>query len=53
MIIHPRAVGGELLRFYRDFMAQAPDEAGGGLAFVTAPPEPFVSEEAGGSPPRR
>jgi FAD/FMN-containing dehydrogenase len=50
MIIHPRAMGGELLRFYRDFMAQAPDEAGGGLAFVTAPPEPFVPEEAWGKP---
>jgi hypothetical protein len=50
MIVHPRAVGGELLRFYRDFMAQAPDEAGGGLAFVTAPPEPFVPEEARGEP---
>jgi FAD/FMN-containing dehydrogenase len=50
MILHPRAVGGELLRFYRDFMEQAPDEAGGGLAFVTAPPEPFVPEEARGKP---
>ena len=50
LIMHPRAAGRELLRFYRDFMAQAPDEAGGGLAFLTAPPEPFVPEQARGKP---
>jgi FAD/FMN-containing dehydrogenase len=50
MILHPRAAAPELLRFYRDFMEQAPDEAGGGLAFVTAPPEDFVPEEARGKP---
>jgi FAD/FMN-containing dehydrogenase len=50
MIMHPRAAAGELLRFYRDFMEQAPDEAGGGLAFLTAPPEEFVPEEARGKP---
>jgi FAD/FMN-containing dehydrogenase len=50
MIMHPRAAAGDLLRFYRDFMEQAPDEAGGGLAFLTAPPEPFVPAEARGKP---
>jgi FAD/FMN-containing dehydrogenase len=50
MIMHPRAAAGELLRFYRDFMEQAPEEAGGGLAFLTAPPEEFVPEEARGKP---
>jgi hypothetical protein len=28
----------EVLSFYRDFIASAPDELGGGCAFVTAPP---------------
>ena len=50
MIMHPRAAAGELLRFYRDFMEQAPDEVGGGLALLTAPPEDFVPEEARGKP---
>jgi FAD/FMN-containing dehydrogenase len=50
MIMHPRAAAGELLRFYRDFMQQAPDEAGGGLALLTAPPEEFVPEQARGKP---
>ena len=39
-----------MLRFYRDFMAQAPDEVGGGLALITAPPEEFVPEAARGKP---
>jgi FAD/FMN-containing dehydrogenase len=50
MILHPRAAAGELLRFYRDFMERAPDEVGGGLAFLTAPPEEFVPEHARGKP---
>lgn len=48
MIMHPREAAGELLRFYRDFMEQAPDEVCGGLAMLTAPPEDFVPEEARG-----
>ena len=48
MIMHPRSAAPELVRFYRDFMEQAPDEVGGGLAFLTAPPEEFVPEEARG-----
>jgi FAD/FMN-containing dehydrogenase len=50
MVMHPRAATKELLRFYRDFIEQAPDEAGGGLAMLTAPPEPFVPEEGRGQP---
>lgn len=46
MLLYPRSVGHELLRFYRDFMATAPDEVGGGLALISAPPAPFVPEEA-------
>jgi len=50
MIMHPRGTAGALLRFYRDFMEQAPDEVCGGLALLTAPPEEFVPEEARGEP---
>ena len=50
MILHPRAAASELVRFYRDFMEQAPDEVGGGLALLTAPPEGFVPAEARGKP---
>jgi len=48
MILHPRSAAPELLRFYRDFIDQAPDEVGGGVALITAPPEEFVPEEARG-----
>ena len=50
MVMHPRAAAPELLRFYRDFMAGAPDEACGGLALLTAPPEDFLPEQARGKP---
>ncbi len=50
MIMHPREAAPELMRFYRDFMEKAPDEAGGGLALLTAPPEDFVPEEIRGKP---
>jgi FAD/FMN-containing dehydrogenase len=50
MILHPRTAASELMRFYRDFMEQAPDEVGGGLALITAPPEEFVPEHARGKP---
>ncbi len=50
MLLFPAAVAGELVRFYRDFMATAPDELGSGLAFITAPPEDFVPEPVRGQP---
>src|SRR3954470_14309528 len=50
MLIYPGFQAGEIARMYRDFMATAPDEVGGGVAFLTAPPEPFVPEEARGKP---
>jgi FAD/FMN-containing dehydrogenase len=50
MILHSRGAANELLRFYRDFMEQAPNEVGGGFALLTAPPEDFVPEEARGKP---
>ncbi|HSP39222.1 MAG TPA: FAD-binding oxidoreductase [Frankiaceae bacterium] len=50
MLLFPAARAAEVLRTYRDFVALAPDEVGGGLSFLTAPPEPFVPEGAQGKP---
>lgn len=50
MLIWPAAMAGDVVRFYRDFMADAPDEIGGALAFITAPPAPFVPEPVRGQP---
>ncbi len=50
LILHPRAAGRALARFYRDFMEHAPDEIGGGFALLTAPPEEFVPNDARGKP---
>ncbi|GHH81230.1 oxidoreductase [Streptomyces sulfonofaciens] len=36
--------GPRVLRAYRDYMQDAPDDVGGGLLFLTAPPEEFVPE---------
>jgi FAD/FMN-containing dehydrogenase len=33
------------MAFMRDYMAEAPDDLGGGVAFVNAPPAPFVPPE--------
>jgi hypothetical protein len=35
----------EILEFMRDYMVTAPEDLGAGVAFVSAPPEPFVPEE--------
>ena len=50
MLIYPAAKAGEVVRFYREFMATAPDELGGGLAFVTAPAAEFVPPSLRGRP---
>jgi FAD/FMN-containing dehydrogenase len=50
MLMHPAEHGPELLRFFRDFMADAPDEVGGAIAFISAPPEDFVPEPVRGQP---
>ena len=39
---------GDLMRFYRDYIAQAPRELGGFMAFQIAPPLPFIPEERHG-----
>jgi hypothetical protein len=33
------------LRFMREYMRDAPDDLGAGMAFISAPPEPFVPPE--------
>jgi FAD/FMN-containing dehydrogenase len=45
MLLHPRDAAPELIAFYRDLMATAPDELGGGVALIHAPPAPFVPDE--------
>jgi hypothetical protein len=36
---------GEILAFMREYMRDAPDDLGAAVAFVSAPPEPFVPAE--------
>ncbi len=50
LLVYPPDVAGDLLRFYREFLRDAPDEVGGGVAFICAPPEDFVPKEVQGQP---
>jgi FAD/FMN-containing dehydrogenase len=50
MLVYPGPMGREVLGFFRDFIESAPDEVGGGVAFITAPPADFVPEPARGHP---
>lgn len=50
MLLYPGELGAEVLKNFRDVMADAPDEVGGGVAFITAPPADFVPEPARGKP---
>lgn len=50
MLLYPGFMAGEVLRNWRDFMADAPREVGSGVALITAPPEEFVPEPARGMP---
>jgi FAD/FMN-containing dehydrogenase len=50
MLAWPAFMAGDVVRFWRDFMASAPDEVGGALAFITAPPADFVPEPVRGHP---
>lgn len=44
LMLWPPADGPELARAYRELAKAAPDEIGGGLLYLTAPPEDFVPE---------
>ncbi|HSE47336.1 MAG TPA: FAD-binding oxidoreductase [Gemmatimonadales bacterium] len=50
MLVFPPQMGRELVRFWRDFMLEAPDEVGSALAFITAPPLDFVPKHVQGTP---
>lgn len=42
LVVHPSVKGPEVLKFYREFAAQAPDELGIGAAMLTSPAGPAV-----------
>ena len=50
MLMFPHERAPEVVAAYRDFMASAPDEVGGGVAFISAPPLDFVPEPVRGKP---
>jgi FAD/FMN-containing dehydrogenase len=50
LMIHPIEKAPEVMRAWRDYVEQAPEELGTGTAVLLAPPEPFVPEELQGSP---
>jgi FAD/FMN-containing dehydrogenase len=50
MLVFPAARAREVVCEFRDFMAEAPEEVGAGLAFITAPHADFVPEPARGQP---
>ena len=50
MLMYPAPMAPAVLRNFRDVMAGAPDEIGGGVALITAPPEEFVPEPVRGQP---
>ena len=50
MMFFPIDSAADLLKAYRAFMEEAPDEICGGAAILTAPPEEFVPEEVRGKP---
>jgi FAD/FMN-containing dehydrogenase len=45
MLVCDPAKASEVLRFMREYMEEAPEDLGGAVAFVSAPPEPFVPPE--------
>jgi FAD/FMN-containing dehydrogenase len=50
LLLHPMEKAAELLHFYRDFAADAPEELGSMLVMRLAPPAPFLPEELHGKP---
>ena len=50
LVIHPPERGADLLKFWRDFMVDAPDEVNSAVAFISAPPADFVPEPVRGHP---
>jgi FAD/FMN-containing dehydrogenase len=50
LLLYAADQAGKVIRHYRDFMASAPRELSGGVAFLTAPPASFVPPELQGRP---
>ncbi len=50
MLAFRRERARKIVRAYRGFMETAPDDVGGALALITAPPEPFVPQDVQGKP---
>jgi FAD/FMN-containing dehydrogenase len=50
LLIYPLNAAGDVLRFFRDFTASAPEELGAMAVFRLAPPVPFIPEELHGKP---
>ena len=50
LLLHPAEAAGDLLRFWSNYMLDAPDEVGSAVAFITAPPADFVPEPVRGHP---
>ena len=50
LVVHQMSEARELLRFYRDFIAEAPGELGSIFALRLAPPAPFIPPEMHGKP---
>jgi FAD/FMN-containing dehydrogenase len=49
-VFHPLERAADVLRFYREFVASAPDELTTLVAIITAPPLPFIPEDLRGKP---
>jgi FAD/FMN-containing dehydrogenase len=50
MLLHPMEEAPEFLRFYRDFIVDAPDELTAAPILRLAPPAPFLPKEVHGKP---
>jgi FAD/FMN-containing dehydrogenase len=50
LVIHPASRAREVLRFFRELTAEAPDELTCGAILFHAPPAPFIPAEAHGAP---
>jgi FAD/FMN-containing dehydrogenase len=50
MLIYPADQALAVARSWVEFMSTAPDEVGGGIAFITAPPAPFIPAHLKGQP---
>ncbi len=50
LLLYPIDQAKEILQFYRDFISTAPEELTTGVAFLTAPPFPFLAQQVHGQP---